>query len=80
MKKSDDSIVAMNAANKGDDTLAEQAGAKAVARGEIARSYHAPGAEMGSRVTGEGAVTGVREAKPRGASHDVTAPCQHGSA
>ncbi len=24
MKKSDDSIVAMNAANKGDDTLAEQ--------------------------------------------------------
>ena len=52
MKKSDEAIVPVKAANKGAQTPAESPEGKGLNQGESARPKHAPDAGPGRRVTG----------------------------
>ena len=80
MKKSDEAVLPVKAANKGAQAPAEAAGGKGLNQGESARPKHAPDAGSGRRVTGGRADTASCNEKTAGETDCALAPHHDGRA
>jgi hypothetical protein len=67
--KSDSAIVATKPANKAEPPAAERVEPRGGDQGECGPAKHAPGTELGKRVTGAGPHTASSKAKEEGAVH-----------